>query len=62
MTGILISGGTVVDGTGASGFLADVRVRDGMIAEVGANLSPNGERVIDASGCYVTPGFIESPL
>jgi N-acyl-D-amino-acid deacylase len=60
MSDILIKGGTVVDGTGAPRFAADVRVKDGMIAEVGANLSSNGERVIDASGCYVTPGFIES--
>jgi N-acyl-D-amino-acid deacylase len=60
MADILIRGGTVVDGTGAPQFFADVRVKDGMIAEVGANLTHSGERVIDASGCYVTPGFIES--
>lgn len=60
MADILIRGGTVVDGTGAPQFAADVRVRDGMIAEVGENLVHAGERVIDASGCYVTPGFIES--
>jgi N-acyl-D-amino-acid deacylase len=60
MSDILIKGGTVVDGTGAPQFAADVRVRDGMIAEVGANLSSQGERIVDASGCFVTPGFIES--
>ena len=60
MTDMLIKGGTVIDGTGAPGFAADVRIRDGMIAEVGANLSPAGERVIDAAGCVVSPGFIES--
>jgi N-acyl-D-amino-acid deacylase len=60
MSSILIKGGTVVDGTGAPQFSADVRVKDGMIAEVGANLSSGGERVIDATGCFVTPGFIES--
>jgi N-acyl-D-amino-acid deacylase len=60
MADILIRGGTVVDGTGAPGFAADVRVKGGFIAEVGQNLSPGGERIIDASGCYVTPGFIES--
>jgi N-acyl-D-amino-acid deacylase len=38
-----------------------VRVRGGRISEVRANLRPTaGERVIDASGCYVTPGFIET--
>jgi N-acyl-D-amino-acid deacylase len=60
MQDILIKGGTVVDGTGAAQFSADVRVKDGMIAEVGPGLAANGERVIDATGCYVTPGFIES--
>ncbi len=57
---MLIKGGTVVDGTGAPAFKADVRVKDGVIAEVGADLAPRGERVFDAEGCYVTPGFIES--
>ncbi|MCC6924691.1 D-aminoacylase [Novosphingobium sp.] len=60
MTDILIKHGTVVDGTGAPAFAADVRIRDGLIAEVGPDLAPQGERVFDASGCQVTPGFIES--
>jgi N-acyl-D-amino-acid deacylase len=60
MVDILIQGGTVVDGTGALAFAADVRIHSGVISEVGPNLAPNGERVIDAKGCYVTPGFIES--
>ena len=60
MSDILIRGGTVIDGTGAKGFLADVRVADGTIVEVGQNLAPRGEREFDATGCYVTPGFIES--
>jgi len=58
---LLIRGGTVVDGTGAPAFRADVRLRDGLIAEVADDLAPTaGERVVDASGCYVTPGLIES--
>jgi N-acyl-D-aspartate/D-glutamate deacylase len=61
MSNLLIRGGTVIDGTGAPAHSADVRVRDGIIAEIGAGLTPaGGERVIDAAGCYVTPGFIES--
>ena len=60
MADILIKNGTVVDGTGAPAFKADVRVKNGMIAQVGPDLAPASERVIDASGCYVTPGFIES--
>lgn len=61
MSALLIRGGTVVDGTGAPGFAADIRVKDGIIAEVGINLAVGaGERVIDAAGCFVAPGFIES--
>src|ERR1700744_3496440 len=60
MTGTLIRGGTVIDGTGAPSFIADVRIRNGLIAEIGPGLAENGENVIDASGAYVTPGFIDS--
>jgi N-acyl-D-aspartate/D-glutamate deacylase len=57
---ILIKGGTVVDGSGAPAYAADVRVRDGRIAEIGPDLrAAEGERTIDATGCCVTPGFIE---
>ncbi|MDD3798979.1 MAG: D-aminoacylase [Novosphingobium sp.] len=61
MTDMLIKNGTVVDGTGAPAFKSDVRIRGGAIAEVGENLhEQQGERVFDATDCYVTPGFIES--
>lgn len=44
----------------AARFTGALRVRDGMIAEIG-NLTPeNGEQVIDASGCVVSPGFINT--
>ena len=61
MTKTLIRNGTVIDGTGAAGFAADVRVHDGVIAEVAAGLAPAAdETVVDATGCIVSPGFIES--
>lgn len=60
MSDLLIKNGTVVDGTGAAAFSADVRITDGIISEVGPSLAANGERVVDASDCLVTPGFIES--
>ncbi|WP_157218764.1 N-acyl-D-amino-acid deacylase family protein [Flavisphingomonas formosensis] len=61
MNGILIKGGTVIDGTGAPRFQADIRVEGGDIVEVGPGLAPrSGERQFDAAGCLVTPGFIES--
>ncbi|HEX5095510.1 MAG TPA: amidohydrolase family protein [Acidimicrobiia bacterium] len=54
---IVIRGGTVYDGTGAPGRAADVAIADGVVTEIGANL--HGERELDASGCAVTPGFID---
>jgi N-acyl-D-amino-acid deacylase len=58
---LLVRGGTVVDGTGAPAREVDVRVRNGLIAEIGAGLEAGPrERVIDARGGYVTPGFIET--
>lgn len=60
MKDILIKGGTVIDGTGAASYRADVRLKGETIVEIGADLAPKGERIIDADGCCVTPGFIES--
>jgi N-acyl-D-amino-acid deacylase len=58
---LLIKGGTVVDGSGAPAYESDVRIAGGRITQIGDDLRPGiGERVIDAQGCYVTPGFIEA--
>ena len=54
---IVIRGGTVFDGSGAPGQAADVAIAGGAIREIGPNL--RGERVLDASGCAVAPGFID---
>ena len=57
---LLVRGGTLVDGTAtAQATRADVRVRDRVIVEVGANLEPDGEPEIDAGGAIVAPGFID---
>jgi N-acyl-D-amino-acid deacylase len=59
---ILIKGGTVVDGSGTTpAYQADVRIACGRITEIGQNLqATRGERAFDATGCYVTPGLIET--
>lgn len=54
---LVIRGGTVVDGTGAPGVLADVGISGGRIVEIGQDLS--GERTLDAHGHVVAPGFID---
>jgi dihydroorotase len=55
---VLIQGGTVLDADGTR--RADVLVRDGLIAEVGENLTaPGGATVLEADGAIVTPGFVD---
>jgi N-acyl-D-aspartate/D-glutamate deacylase len=58
---ILIRGGTVVDGTGASSRVEDVGIRGDRIAFVGDAASSNvtAARTLDAKGLVVAPGFID---
>jgi N-acyl-D-aspartate/D-glutamate deacylase len=58
---LVIHGGTLVDGTGAPSRRADVLVRDGRIADVGPSIAARpGADAIDATGCVVAPGFIDT--
>lgn len=57
---LLIRGGTVIDGTKAPRFDADVAVKDGRIAAVGALGGASAARTIDATGLIVAPGFIDA--
>jgi N-acyl-D-amino-acid deacylase len=58
--GLLIKNSQLIDGTGAAARRADVRVSGDTIAAVGENLAPQtGERVIDAGGNVLAPGFID---
>ena len=60
MPDLLFRGATVVDGSGADRYRADVRVSGGVIAEIGHGLSgPAGGRTIDADGLVLAPGFID---
>ena len=56
---LLIRNGTVIDGTGASRYQADVAVANGRIAEIGKIGGAAATRVIDAHGCIIAPGFID---
>jgi len=56
---LVLRGGTVVDGTGAPRFVADVRIEDDRIAAVGANLPAPDADVQDVAGKIVAPGFID---
>ncbi|MEE2665028.1 MAG: amidohydrolase family protein [Myxococcota bacterium] len=55
---LIIRGGRVVDGTGLKAYSADVAVQDGRIARIG-RVDADAERVFDAKGLVVAPGFID---
>jgi len=55
---LVIRGGTLFDGSGTPGVIGDVGVRGDRIVAVG-QVNGSGSRSIDASGLYVTPGFID---
>ncbi|MFD5948223.1 amidohydrolase family protein [Streptomyces collinus] len=54
----VIKGATVVDGTGAPGYVADVGIRDGRIAVVGT-VTEEALSAEDATGLVLTPGFVD---
>ena len=56
---VVIRGGQVLDGAGGAAVRADVGVRGDRIAEVGQLGRATAQRVIDAAGLVVAPGFID---
>jgi len=55
---LVIRNGTVIDGTGAAPFEADIGTADGKIVAVG-KITQSGAEEIDARGKIVTPGFVD---
>lgn len=58
----LIVGGLLYDGSGDAPYVADVGVRDGRIAFIGdaGTAGVTGDETVDASGMWVTPGFVDA--
>ena len=56
---ILIKNGQVFDGSLKQAFRADVAIKEGRIVKVAKSIEGKAERVIDAQGLYVSPGFID---
>ena len=57
---VLIRNGRVLDGTGNPWMLADVAISGDRIAAIGRLNGATAARVIDATGLYVAPGFIDT--
>jgi dihydroorotase/N-acyl-D-amino-acid deacylase len=56
---LLIRNGRVIDGTGRTGYVADVAVKSDRIVRIGKLAKASARRVIDARGLVVAPGFID---
>jgi N-acyl-D-amino-acid deacylase len=61
MFDLKITGGTIVDGTGADRFVGDIGIKDGTIIAVrrGGGLEGEATETIDATGMVVAPGFVD---
>ena len=58
MYDMVIRNGTVIDGSGSQGQVADIGISAGRIAAVGDDIGP-GKKEIDAQGLLVTPGWVD---
>ena len=56
---LLIKNGRIIDGSGMSSYMGDVGVRNGKIVDMG-KLKGSAERVIDADGMVIAPGFVDN--
>jgi N-acyl-D-amino-acid deacylase len=56
---LVITNGTVIDGTGRPRFRADLGIQGGKIAAIAAGERLSGGRTLDAAGLVVAPGFID---
>jgi N-acyl-D-aspartate/D-glutamate deacylase len=59
MFDLKITGGRIVDGTGAPAYVGDVAIKDGKIVEIGASVPGDATKTVDAAGRLVTPGFVD---
>ena len=56
---ILIKNGRIIDPLSNRNEIADLYVEDGKVSQIGKNIEKEAERVIDAEGLFVMPGFID---
>jgi N-acyl-D-aspartate/D-glutamate deacylase len=59
MYDILIKNGMIIDGSGRPMYRSDIAVKEGHIALIGDLAYAQAEKVIDAEGQYVAPGFVD---
>jgi len=56
---LVLVNGSVIDGTGKARSLANVRIREGKLADIGVIKPATGEMTLDVKGMIVAPGFVD---
>lgn len=56
---IIIKNGKIIDGAGNPWYYSEIGIKEGKIVKIRPHLSENAEKVIDATGLIVCPGFID---
>ena len=56
---IIIRDGTVVDGTRTPRYISNIAIKDGIIAKIGGLTGSTADKVLDAKGRIVAPGFVD---
>src|SRR6476620_2053281 len=56
---ILITGGTIVDGTRTPRYVSDIGIKNGKITQIGGLKEKTADRILDAAGRIVAPGFVD---
>ena len=57
---IVIKNARIIDGTGTPRFKGEIGITGERIVEIDKGISTRGDRIIDAKGLIVTPGFIDA--
>ena len=57
---MLIRNATILDMTGAAPYTGDILIKDGKIAAIGCDLPAQDQQVLDASGLWALPGFVDA--
>jgi len=55
----IIKGGTIVDGARTPRYVSDIAIKDGKIAQIGGLKGSSADKVLEASGLIVAPGFVD---
>src|SRR5713101_10034879 len=55
----IIKGGTIVDGARTPRYVSDIAIKDGKIAQIGGLKGSSADKVLDAEGLIVAPGFVD---